>query len=214
MRVRETKIYQLDELSEASKKVAIAKQVESLHQDCFLADMIREDLTYEAEENYGLKLSDLTLEFSLGSCQGDGVAFYGELDHEAMMKLIKRQNEKSFNENNELTFDFHEMELLERFPEISLDITRNCFGNHYSHWNTMLIELDMENMQPEVYELLEKLESFTDSISESFTNLIQSISKELEASGYDMIEGYTSEENAEETINCNDYEFFENGELA
>ncbi len=33
---------------------------------------------------------DLTIEFSLGYCQGDGVAFYGKIGDDAAESLMKR----------------------------------------------------------------------------------------------------------------------------
>lgn len=208
MRIKETRIYRFDELSDDAKKFAIEKQVESLHQDEFLSESIKEDLIYHAQENYAIDLSLLALEFSLSCCQGDGVAFYGNLNSEEIIKIINKVH------YTDLSFEDHSLEIMERFPEIEVNIERNSYGNHYSHWNTMNVGMNCESLESSGLDFIESLQEYTETFESELKTLIQHISRELETIGYEAIDSYTSEESAKDTIDANDCEFTEDGAMA
>jgi len=208
MRILETKVYEFLELSKESKQKALDKQIEYLQQDEELSSFIKDDMTFYAKAEYDIDLEDLDLEFSLSNCQGDGVAFYGNLSSKNMLKIILKHRNKDMD-----LFDWEVIDLLERFPEIRLDITRNVNGNHYSHQHTMNVCLDMEDMESYTYELLEKLQEYTTSLEESFSSLVKVMSLDFANNGYESSEAYCSESNAKEMIDANEYEFYEDGSI-
>lgn len=98
---------------------------------------------------------DLQIEFSLGHCQGDGVAFYGKIGNEAAERLMKRllnPERDAINSvdrvKNLMAYKHIEpmMRVIRECSEVGLEIAKNDFGNHYSHFNTMSLCDDSEPM--------------------------------------------------------------------
>ena len=114
--------------------------------------------------------------WSLGYCQGDGVAFYGRVyaddikgkDSEAK-KLIERLEKAG--------------------DEISIEITG--VNNWYHHRNSMSVEIDFENKNEEE-DLPARLKIALPALREEFENYLSEkvieISTELEKSGYAEID--------------------------
>lgn len=209
MRTVETKIYTLDELAPDARQVAIENQINFLHRDEFLSEDIQYIMINDAELHYNLNLEGMKLEFSLNNCQGDGVAFYGEIESSDLLSMMRHANK-----NGSEIFEELHIEILERFPEISLNISSNSYGYHYSHCNTMSISIDYENIDLQGYQILELLGNTMEQFESDLACHIREISKHLENCGYQAIENYTSEESAIEHIEANEYEFYSNGEIA
>ncbi|MDH3001507.1 hypothetical protein A1D23_13230 [Chelonobacter oris] len=96
--------------------------------------------------------SELDIEWSLSYCQGDGVAFYGDIDDDSLTALFTRYL-KECEQLNEVTkqqaLNDWEHIWLPQLSAFSRDsgwcspcIVRNGFALHYSHWNTMELEHD------------------------------------------------------------------------
>ncbi|PJG82794.1 hypothetical protein [Caviibacterium pharyngocola] len=78
----------------------------------------------------------LNIEYSLSYCQGDGMAFYGTLPCDSWITLYKQINpNKSEKEYRRFAFLSEYIANNEYYNDV--EITRNSFGHHYSHWNTM-----------------------------------------------------------------------------
>ena len=100
--------------------------------------------------------ADLTIEYSLGYCQGDGMAFYGSLGVDDVQALMKRlfgteqgQTDAVSRVKNLMAQpDLRNMiNVLREYAELQfceVDISRNSFGQHYSHWNTMRIDSNVD----------------------------------------------------------------------
>ena len=188
--------YYFDELSEEAKKKAISNCIDK-GIGCF--DTVdQEDLTNDFAsilEEKGFPIDDI--EWRLSYNQGDGVAFYGEVDND---KLINRLTDGNLKKKLS--------ELNEEFTMV-FTITRNQFSNHYSHYNTMDIEYYGD---PQIDE-----DDTADEVIDKFMELIiddvKETSKELESVGYSYIEGVESEESLREFLKDNDYKFNEDGSL-
>ena len=120
-------VFALDELDPAARSVAIEK-LRNENYENLPSDMISEFLNGElinllTGEWVGVttdkelkKLSGLTLEWSLGSCQGDGVAIYGEIYNDYATQLTWGNG-------------------------VYAKLTRTSYGYHYSHPNCFTVEL-------------------------------------------------------------------------
>jgi hypothetical protein len=186
MRKIEMDVFKFEELSPKAKQKAIEK-----YGDWDYCDVLT-DIFQEALKAKGYDYCKV--EWSLGCCQGDGVAFYGSVDVRTWWKksgrtlFDKAQKKKLYEEWGKNT-------------DLNISIKRNSYGHHYSHYNTMYVEVEWDN--EELVKLLE----------EEVLRDIQYISKDLERKGYKDIEYYTSEECFQETAEANEYEFFADGTL-
>ena len=148
--------------------------------------------------------------------QGDGVAFYGHIDDDDMEAIVKRSNidKKLFDKIKDEGFT------------IFGNIERNQFGWHYSHWNTMeveiesddidlmvedIFELDREDDEKEYYNKIDEIEDMLNELYTFISDEIKSVSKQLEETGYEIIDWYYADEQVEESIISNEYEFTEDG---
>jgi hypothetical protein len=135
-------------------------------------------------------LPGLDCYWSLSCCQGDGVAFYGKLDIDALLAC-------------EACKAIHpELRYLQAFGVGFKIIGAN---NRYHHWNSMAIEDDFTS-DPQVEKLIEERADFVKAF---LLEYVKQISKELEKVGYDDIEYQTSETQALER--AKELMFLENG---
>ena len=149
--------YSFEELSESARERAIKRTQERLSE--WLDDyLLTEYLTEQLINELGSNAEELELRYSLSYCQGDGVAIYG--------RLYKCES---------LTW-----------PEgvAYLELARNQYGHHYSHYNTFNVSAYDE----EGYELGLDL-----SVVET---QLRDLCRSLEKLGYKWIEQETSEESA------------------
>jgi len=168
------------ELGDEAQQFAISCERENCDRfDWSDTEILTGDFKSQLAE-YGFE--DTEVYWSLGYCQGDGVAFYGRVDAEDLKK--NDSNVKPLIEQLEASGD-----------EISIEITGR--NNHYHHWNSMNVEVEFENeiddedlpsrLKIALPNLREELEGYLgDKVSE--------ISRELEKSGYAEIE-YRYDEN-------------------
>lgn len=213
MRKEVINLYKFEELSDDAKQNAINKYRESM------------DWQIESEfitEKFVEKLSDMgyptdDLEWRLNYSQGDGVAFYGEMDIDKVMKRLE-------NEGYDLNYNLYRAIDSENLT-ITAKIYRNSFGYHYSHYNTMKVEIDGDSIETMIEYLYGDLDSDTDEYVDKYGEIynflldlrdcihndIKSVSKELEKEGYSDIEYYSSDEFIAETLIANEYEFTEDG---
>lgn len=189
MQTIEVKLYEISELPEEARTKAIDYLRERGYFDVE-ADEIEERFKEKLKE-YGLPTDDI--QFSLSWSQGDGVAFYGNID---LHQLITETGMES------------EYTSLINYYELSATITRNSFGTHYSHWNTM--DVYMERGREYVTTLSqEQGKELWDHIKDT----VVKVSKELEREGYEMIEANQKEEYVVECAEANEMLFREDGRL-
>jgi hypothetical protein len=202
------KVYTFDELSPEAQERAIQNYIDNIEWS-YESELILDNFKYELED---LGYPTENVEFSLNHCQGDGVAFYGSVDVSAVAKRLLEPSEYEF--------------LMSMRDEINLsyNIDRNSFGHHYSHWNTMEVEMTLESYSDRLdfdgfgedvdTELSEKVEQLAIKLEELISDDIKDVSRKLEKDGYDDIEYAQSEENAREYLSkeC-DNEYYENGKV-
>ncbi len=143
------------------------------------AEFLTEDFkTQLAEQGF----EETEVYWSLGYCQGDGVAFYGRVYPESLKE--KDCQAKRLIDALEAAGD-----------TVYIEITGA--GSHYHHWNSMTVEIEFENETDDEEKparlkiarpaLRENLEDYLDE-------RVKEISRELEKSGYAEIE-YRYDEN-------------------
>lgn len=151
--------YSFSELNEEAREKAIDDIQRHLLE--WLSERELTDyLEGKLEEDLGSLPDDITIAYSLSYCQGDGVALYG--------RIYKREA-PSFT-----------------WPEGSyyVDLVRNSWSNHYSHYNTFNVELSNENDEP------------IDLSGSHIEEQLRTLCKKLERLGYKYIENETSRESA------------------
>lgn len=171
-------VFTLDELSAAARSIAINKLREIAY-ETLPSEMVAESLNGELyglitgqflgdiSDNELVKDIGLKVEWSLSSCQGDGVAIYGTLDSGDATGLEWGDATKAI-------------------------LTRNHWGNHYTHGNC--IDIALYRYDDEGYEI-----DITDT--DYFGDQIIDICYKLERHGYMEIENWTSETTVVEMLN-------------
>ena len=188
-KIREIQVYSFSELSPAAQKKAIEKWQRLEHENLD-SDRITEMFKERLEEK-GLPSKDIN--WSLSSSQGDGVAFYGTL---STTKYVEKNNLKKKYQS-----------IAGLFMDINASI-EPVGGRRYSHANSMKLEMDVESSSSDLTPAQTKLlRELHDHIADD----IKKTSREFEKDGYKEIEYMTSEENAKETIEANEYEYDVNG---
>lgn len=189
--MRSIKVYYFNELSEEAKERAVDAIIRAgLNFTEIEVESITEVFKDEVIK-YGFD-EDVRVEWRLSYSQGDGVAFYGNLDFSRWLS------------NNKNLFSNEELDVLEN-DYIEVLVYPNSFGRLYSHYNTMDIKLN-SNYLDEYTDLFDKI---YDTINDDIKNL----SKRLENLGYEMIDYYNSFEYVKELAIANEFEFFEDGTL-
>lgn len=136
----------------------------------------------------GYPISDVR--YSLGYCQGDGMAFYGALDGTELSRVAKRLLSKPA-----------ELAAITRSISkgVVVEICRKG-SHHYVHWNTMSVDQRYEYSD----------DGLTDFEQNSLDRLIclmdeevKEISRRLESEGYALIEAGRPADNLERTFRTN-----------
>jgi len=160
---------------------------------------------------------DLTIEYSLGYRQGDGMAFYGDLSVDDVKSLMNRLfstepgqvDAVSRVKNLMAQKDIENMLfVLREYGSCDLSITRNSYGHHFSHWNCMNIDdnVDFTGIFPDDdtmlgtgieainQDMIERWQDIWDRFVLELADDVKSISKKLESDGYSLIEASPCEE--------------------
>jgi hypothetical protein len=148
--------YSFSELNEEARAKAIADTRNRLL-NWLGEEEITNYLEYKLEEDLGSLPTNITIAYSLSYCQGDGVALYGRLHK---------------GEATDLSW-----------PEGAyyVDLVRNSWANHYSHYNTFNVEAYDENDEP------------IDLAGSPLEEQLRHLCKRLETLGYRYIENETNE---------------------
>lgn len=144
------------------------------------AEFLTEDFKTQLAEH---GFSEVEVYWSLGNCQGDGVAFYGRVCAESLKEKDRRA--KRLIAALEAAGD-----------DVHVEITGA--NGHYHHWNSMTVEIEFEN-ETEDNDLPARLKIARPALRENFEQYlderVKEVSRELEKSGYAEIE-YRFDENA------------------
>lgn len=195
---RKRRLYKINKLEPHARRLALERFQEwrNTTWDSHDTDTISEPMEYKLTEHYGV--TDCELTWSLSCCQGDGVAFKGKPD-------ISRWAEKD-DRLARLIAELESWAILSGFepPEYSVEITTH---GHYSHWNSMTVELtnetEWDGPEDVVVPLMDRVCDINDYLSEA----VEQISRDLESIGYGEIDYQSSEE----YLTNNDYRFTANG---
>lgn len=174
----EVMVYKFEELVDDARERALEKV------GGWNAEWENENMKYMFEqylEERGLPAEKI--EWSLGHSQGDGVAFYGDIDVEKCLRFMKKWNK------------YRHLYVRSDGPPYA-NIVGNSWSTHYSHYNTMDVHCEMSEA------LTEELEEF-----------VRNVSGELEKIGYDAFEYAYSDEAVAETCEANEIRFDERGRI-
>lgn len=189
-RVRTDTVYEFSELSEASQQKALEQIAQGNH-ELFDSDQLL-DTFKETLTEWGFPTE--TVEFSLSYSQGDGVAFYGNIALEKYLRKTKQLTK------------FRERLRRIPFDNVEATIGRNSFGHHYSHYNTMQLDLVL-------YDATEWQESQAEDWTDIILEDIRTVSRQLEKLGYAELEHVASRDYIIEQIEANEWEFTADGAM-
>ena len=119
-------------------------------------------------EKRGYPTDDIN--YSLNYCQGDGMAFYGDIDEEALIRLadtLMKGTEKAAVKR-----------AIDKGATVTID--RNSCATHYSHYNTMTVIAEACFGEELTDFEWASFQSFEQALEED----IKATSKSLEADGY------------------------------
>jgi hypothetical protein len=137
------------------------------------AEFLTEDFKAQLAER---GFEETEVYWSLGYCQGDGVAFYGRVYPESLKEKDARAKR---------LIDA----LVAAGDELYIEITGE--RGHYHHWNSMTVEIEFEN-EADDDDLPARLKiarpALRENLEEYLAERVREISRELEKSGYAEIE--------------------------
>lgn len=195
---KEYLIYSLDELSEEARRKALddfkSKTMEWIDLDSETSEMKR------LLEMFGF--NDVKVYYSGFWSQGDGASFTGSYKHVVGgLKAVKEEFAGTYW-----------VEVIE-YLELLEAINKKCFysllyriksSGRYCHANTMTIQyIDDYRGNRDFSKFEDDLLEYTRAIGNEFYSMLEK-----------SYNGMTNNEAVIESIECNEYEFYENGELA
>ena len=203
--------YNFDELSREAKDYAKTEYFYYFKDTYMFYDGLKEDLRMLFPN------SDLDIQFSFSSCQGDGLNIYGTVSKKDILNLIEyHDNIAPFLEISKYTED--EINELRE----NLYFTSNTFGFTQNRYYTYSMkDYDRENIQYEIDNWIEFVSNKTPyhaHLIERFMNdlfsIVEQLNKQYEEAGdhyfYDEIEDC----DFSEWCDANNYEFHEDGTMA
>ncbi|MCY7345868.1 MAG: hypothetical protein LH614_06555 [Pyrinomonadaceae bacterium] len=169
------------ELSHPAQEFVVSEERERPERfDWDDAEFLTEDFKMQLAER---GFEETKVYWSLGYCQGDGVAFYGRVYPESLM-------EKD-SQTKRLIAALHTAG-----DSLYIEITGE--NGHYHHWNSMTVEIEFES-ETDDEDLPARLKIARPVLRENFeehlNERIKEISRELEKFGYAEIE-YAHDEDA------------------
>lgn len=194
MRIKKTKIYPFDELSEEAKEKAV-ENLYNINVDYEWWDFVYED-TREVGKLMGIDIDNIY--FSGFSSQGDGACFEGDYEYKkGSVKAIMKYTPKDI----ELHRIAKEFQMLQKkyFYQLSASVKQS---GHYFHKYCTVIDVGHNDFYS--YRLPDGCE---DDLTELLRDFMEWIYRKLEKA-YEYL---TSEEAIIETIKANEYEFTEDG---
>lgn len=192
MKTIEIKLYKFDELSEAAQQTAIEKERNNeynVYLDFF------NDNAKEQINNAGFK-GNLTLQYSLSYCQGDGLSFSADY----------------FDKMNDLFIEVLGPGKQKTIDCLINNLSFNLKGNngHYCYAAKSDLDLELDNYYVKSQT---NIDLVIDKVREKLEDLYMDLCSYLESQGYKEIEYQNSDECISENLISNDYDFTENGKI-
>lgn len=188
------KIYPFSELSEEVQNKLI-EEYRNDGGDPFASEDVSD---YFKEELNGLGYTDAKVYWSLGYCQGDGMAFECHLS----CSEIKTLRDRLFSVGHRVRRVLRGQVL----DCLSVDIKHE---GHYYHWNSMRVEIDNCDYNYETPAQEECIVMLREAIAED----CKDTSHRLEKKGYEILEGYDSDEYIKETLGNSDTKYMVDGSV-
>lgn len=208
MREVTVKVYTFAELSDKAKAKALDK-FRDVNVDHDWSEFIIDDWKDRLKERFGIYYKP-EIHYSGFWSQGDGASFTGVID-EAWLLAFVRAHADSYpllaahlgDENDERKAEIYEA-----------TVERHLCGGHYVHENTCHVVLDVrcfpnEFTEDETKGIDDEVKRLADDLDEIRYDLCREIYRDLEQ-GYEYL---TSDEAIRETIEENEYEFDEAGNV-
>ena len=194
-------LYQYSELSEKAKEKVLS-DLHNINTDYDWYDFIFDDFM-EKCENLGITVKYSDIEFSGFWSQGDGACFTTNfIDIRKIIEVLKIEFRNDFLKN--LFIDY-----FDTYKIIKL-------SNYYSHEYTVAVHYEDEfnyNHGGSYKRIADYLESKGEEIENKLESLKNQLCSKLYSDLQEEYEYLTSEEAIIETIEANEYEFTEEGEI-
>lgn len=201
---REYEVYSFEELDAKAKEKV---------KNWYLDDETRADVLtniYETDLRIVFPNSDLKVQWSLSSCQGDGVNIFGTLCLEDVFKLPESnfynfldEYKGYFTEKEKRTINFYNSLC---GNDITLPVNRNytyCKVSQAEIAYNMVDILENENIRNINMDIIDKLEKY-------IIDIITDICRKWENMGYDYLYNIEDDE-LKEICDSNDWHFLKNG---
>lgn len=182
-----TKVYKFAGLSKEAQKKAIEWYQRTLDGDSEILFGFEDHCQERAAET---GFTDIKVQYSLSSCQGDGLSFSGLIDIERFAKETYPNIKQSV------------LSVLKSYCNANLtgNTGRYCFAS------TCDVDFSLEARKD--YPNIEKMVS---EIQATIENAYMNLCRELERTGYDWIDDAYTDESAISNIEANEYEFLKDG---
>lgn len=164
--------------------------------ECFEGEELTRNLEEYVAEKHGLSADKCF--WSLGHCQGDGVAFYGAIDLDPLKQA-----------QPEVAAIYARLRLMG--ISCYLDAHVEGANSHYHHYNSMSARVDVADYEPE-HEA--QAEQAGEDLQRFLDDFLKDVSRDAERYGYEAVDGETSDEHVQEWIEANEYRFRRDGAQA
>jgi hypothetical protein len=215
-RKHEELVYTFEELSDAAKKKALDYYRDLQHEHFDSRDLTDQFKSILKERGFTDRVE---VGWSLGHCQGDGVAFWGRIDLKDFFKWASSGEHPEYTERMKGAVKFSPLA-----PHVGVVVTHS--GRYY-HWNSMEVELGYDEDElkhasgkpwrhgPKDWRPRDQKEVDLTGLIPEFQKYmeqwVKDTSKELEKNGYAELEYQSSDDYVKEFIEANDFEFYEDG---
>lgn len=228
------KAYKFSELSDKAKETARDWYREiDYGQSDILEEQFLTDLSewiglcpWDGRANNGKRTGGLSVYFSLGHCQGDGVAFSGPIDFPYLLEKqsalesqiigLREQGNDYADKAVKVLLDADTRRTIMRLIDEGIDFSgKVTHEGRYYHWNSMSVELNVSSYgdaeNDETSTRRDAIDADVNAVESAIGEWAKSVSRFLEQQGYDEIEYRQSPECIDESIIANGYLFTEDG---
>jgi hypothetical protein len=204
---RKIGIYKASELKGKACYKKILERGRKIQGEMLDTDEVTERMQEYLAEKFGIVAESMS--WSLGHCQGDGVAFYGHLHLEKLAakdSIVKR-----------ILSSLTKM-------DVTIHVELKKINSRYDHWNSMGVEMESDQgyrWSDRFYilgeEVLKKLDQREDKLltelQEYIESLIKTASRDLENVGYELVDAGYEDDEVVEMLDANGYQFLSDGTM-
>ncbi len=191
--IKEYKTYKYEELSKEAKEKIIENHYENEY--LYGYDFLEEDIK---EEFLNMKtcFKDISLQYSLSHCQGDGLSFSGELD---LKKFINEKYSKKLRSSYKWAIN-----------EYIYSVISKGNGGNYCYASEYDIEYT-ENYQD--YKNHDQINKLFAGVLKEIQEYYLEICDKLEKYGFEILDYRMNDQEMQVYCEANSYTFLENGEM-